>query len=1200
MSPFTNLFRKFKKTRSVISQNNLAMAEKKAESSKISALACEHPSVDLFPYESNEPPLPKIGDYKVHEVGELIADQFEVIDRLEGSMAYVYLAYDRIQDMSFAIKQPKLTTLREPVSYGKILSAARVWSELGMHPHIANCYFIWDIANIPYIFVEYVEGSNLREWIRENRCEDLRLSMNLAIQVCHGMERAHERELIHGDLKPENILINKHGVVQITDFGIKSEEQPNLNVDVEPLNDEISISLDEMIGTIAYMSPEQLLNQSQRSDDVPDGVWYDSDIYSFGICLWEMILDRLPYTMVPSAEDMPDLQNLQIALPHSLISLLTHVVAFDRNERPQDFRVLRESLNSIYQELYRVQAPSFSIELPIVNRAHDLNNQGYFYTEQKKFSHARNCFEKAIEIFPTHLLAIYNLTLIKWRTGEINDEEALSQLKDCRNNSLVDIQLVDELIAQLQAECFDLIAAKTQLEDYPDRYESLFAGMDSGQSYCVRSLEGHSGWINCVAIIPDGSRGLSGSDDKTVRLWNLEIGECLHTLEGHTGRVKAVALTPDGDWGLSGGDDKQVRVWDLKTGKNLHILEGHESVVTSLAVSADGWLALSGSEDKTIKLWNLKSGNCVHTLHGHTSKVCAVALSPDATIGLSGSNDKTLRFWDLVAGQCIETTEKSVSCIQSVALTVDGRRGLYSTKDGTLCLWNREDKVYQYKLEKYLNSVESVALTADEQWALFVGRDSTLCLWELETGQTVHLTQGQQGHIISLALTPDGQRLLTGNQEKRVQLWELPLNHRYRASYRLAPHITLLESDRPDLLEQEAVTDIPSSTDTMVDYQEQAVAMEEASDAEVLNEQGASDLGDISESVTDIDAWTALHESWRKQDYSEDASIIQQYNQLLVQRRASNLLEIKRLNNLDGNNEAFFALSHTFNGHCGLTGNADATICLWDLQKGEILRTLEGHTATVNSVTMTSDGRLGLSASADATLRLWDLTTGECRLVLAESTAPYTSVDMTPDGHWAITGQRFGLVDDANLLSLWDLTTGKRVHASEGHRQQVRSVALSADGCWGLSGGADDVLRLWNLKTFEPVQNLTGHTNAINSVAMTPDCRWGLSGGHDRALRFWDLQAGTCLHELKGHSAPVRSVAMTADGHWGFSGDLEGLLILWNLVTGESIETLKWHTGYVTSVALACNGSLALSVSVDNTLVRWRLIWDLKQMATGL
>ena len=115
----------------------------------------------------------------------------------------------------------------------------------------------------------------------------------------------------------------------------------------------------------------------------------------------------------------------------------------------------------------------------------------------------------------------------------------------------------------------------------------------------VCTLEGHTGWVTAVAIIPDGRHAVSTSHDRTVQMWDLENGCRLRTLEGHTDRVHAVAVTPDGRRAISGSGDHTLRVWDLESGKTVRVLKGHTDWVTAVAVTPEGRWAISGSEDHT-------------------------------------------------------------------------------------------------------------------------------------------------------------------------------------------------------------------------------------------------------------------------------------------------------------------------------------------------------------------------------------------------------------------------------------------------------------------------------------------------------------------------------------------------------------------------------------------------------------------------
>jgi WD40 repeat protein len=132
-----------------------------------------------------------------------------------------------------------------------------------------------------------------------------------------------------------------------------------------------------------------------------------------------------------------------------------------------------------------------------------------------------------------------------------------------------------------------------------------------------------------VAFSPDGKQVVSGSFDKTVRLWDTATGAALQTLTGHWGSVRSVVFSPDGKQVVSGSGDWTVRLWDAVTGAELQTLKGHSDSVRLVGFSPDGKQVVSASDDETVRLWDAMTGEVLQTLEGHSDSTGSVAFWPD-------------------------------------------------------------------------------------------------------------------------------------------------------------------------------------------------------------------------------------------------------------------------------------------------------------------------------------------------------------------------------------------------------------------------------------------------------------------------------------------------------------------------------------------------------------------------------------------
>jgi hypothetical protein len=211
----------------------------------------------------------------------------------------------------------------------------------------------------------------------------------------------------------------------------------------------------------------------------------------------------------------------------------------------------------------------------------------------------------------------------------------------------------------------------------------------------IRTFTGHSARVVSVAFSPDGRTALSGSWDKTLKLWEVATGKELRTFTGHSDHVLSVAFSPDGRTALSGSTfDDTLKLWEVATGKELHTFMGHSDFVFSVAFSPDGHTALSGSGfDDTLKLWEVGTGKELRTFTGYSAtgysaRVASVAFSSDGRTALSGSHYKTLKLWEVATGKELRTFTGHSGNVNSVAFAPDGRTALSSSDDNTLKLWD--------------------------------------------------------------------------------------------------------------------------------------------------------------------------------------------------------------------------------------------------------------------------------------------------------------------------------------------------------------------------------------------------------------------------------------------------------------------------------------------------------------------------------
>jgi DNA helicase II / ATP-dependent DNA helicase PcrA len=284
--------------------------------------------------------------------GALIA-HYRILEPVgSGGMGAVYKAFDEKLNRIVALKLLAPDAVADKDRRRRFLQEARAASSLN-HPHILTVFEIGETDGKPYMAMEYVEGETLRQKI-DARSLSVKESLDIAIQVAEGLRKAHQYGIIHRDLKPENLIVSHDGYAKILDFGLAklaekrgaqltndSREQTLLQVRTES---------GTIMGTINYMSPEQLLGQ--RVD-------LRSDIFSFGIVLYEILTGRCPFSNENKIDTMhailheepPAPYLVKQGLPLELERIISRALKKAPGERYQQVKELCEDLKALRRDL---------------------------------------------------------------------------------------------------------------------------------------------------------------------------------------------------------------------------------------------------------------------------------------------------------------------------------------------------------------------------------------------------------------------------------------------------------------------------------------------------------------------------------------------------------------------------------------------------------------------------------------------------------------------------------------------------------------------------------------------------------------------------------------------------------------------------------------------------------------------------------
>ncbi len=946
---------------------------------------------------------------------------------------------------------------KSDLQQGRFLREVRLSAHLE-HPGIVPVYdFGGDGGEELYYTMRYVEGRSLAEALAScgNLGERLHYLPHFR-DICNAMAYAHHRRVIHRDLKPANIVLGAYGETMVVDWGLakmkddSGESDRRLAAELDHLRSPAApgeTTFGTALGTPCYMAPEQ------AAGDL-DAVDHQSDVYSLGAMLYELITGNPPFAGGPphaillrtATEPLPPARSLEPDAPLELCAIAEKALEKEKSRRYADCAELERDLTA-YLSGEKVSTYEYS---------------GWELV--RRFVRRNRLVSALVLAMVLTLAAGLAVSLEARQRAEAARRRA--ELGEKETHHQLALSLSEK--AQRAHDDRDLgaariFAAAALLHDpfnpwsphrhaglpiragYSERlslartHSLLFQARARSRVRWTGTLRGHGNVVHRVTVSPDGRTLASGSHDRTIRLWDARTSAPLGVLSGHADQIRALSFSPDGRALASASYDGTVRLWDVTSRAALAVIHQGEAQMEAVDFSPDGRTLAFAGHDRVIRLWDLELGRATGALEGHTKPVMILDFSPDGrTLGSAGWDD-VVRLWDVAGRAATHELAGHEAGVYALRFSPDGRRLASGGNDRAVRLWDAKDGRALARLEDHQGFVSGLAFTADGAWLLSSGEDRTVRLRRATDGVTVQTVQAHDEVIRSLAVAGDTGTFFTAGADGTVRRWEIssstPIRELGWSDTRAPPGEVDMVLFTPD--GQELIT-------TEFD--------------------GA------------VRRWDLATGRWRELGLHPELMSA--------------------------------ALSKA--GDRLVTTSSDGTVRIWEGGPSwRTARILPGHGQGAMSAAFSPDGGLVAIGGGDGVVRLRAVHGDGAGRELGGHTDMVWGVAFSPDG------RRIASASHDGAVRIRDVASGASIRVLPADDKGVTGLDWSSDGATLVTSGKDRTVRTWDPRTGRPRLVLRGHKMWVSDVFFSPDDRLLLSVSFDRTARLWDARTGECLLILR-------------------------------------------------------------------------------------
>ena len=852
------------------------------------------------------------------------------IDELIGQGGYGEVYRGTWCGVQVAIKQLYLKTLSTKI-FEDFEQETKIMSQC-QFPYIIRLYGVCLEAGHYSMIMEYMPKGSLYK-ILHDQSEELTwnpLRWTIALNIAQGLSYLHSQKIIHRDLKSLNILLNENYQAKICDFGLSK-----IKLESNSINTKQTI-----IGTTRWIAPELFLDQKLSPN-------YSTDIYSYGMILWEISSRELPFKNATN-EFM--------------------VGAWIMNGRQE---VIPENCPKSYADIIKIcwEVPD---KRPVVEEIVQL-------LEIAKFSLNTNPILSTTAVLPENLEEDLTSNKINTKKTCAYGEWAI-RMKSLPNEFVVcgfkdgKIRVFDPTTGKCMKQ---LDGHKGHVWDFAIFKENLLMSSSEDGSIkvwdlligkCIKTLLCHSQGITSVAAISD-TIFATGSRDTTIKLWDFETGKNIRVLKGHSKDVYGLVKLP-GNKLASCSEDSNVIIWDLNFDKPQKILQGHEKLIFALRLLSTGYIA-SGSDDHTTKIWDVDTGNCIMTLLGHQHFVNGISELPNKNI-VTSSEDKTIKIWDHNNGKCLQTIEchdwpvwgmevfSKGEKISILSGDTKGNVALTSFNISLLSQENLQNEKLTLSIQKIPTPFWSIAtdkintrkLCDYGEWAIrmkslpneFVVcgfKDGKIRVFDPTTGKCMKQLDGHKGHVWDFAIFKENL-LMSSSEDGSIKVWDLLIGKCIK---------TLL-------CHSQGITSVAAISDTIFATGSRDTTIK------LWDFETGKNIRVLKGHSKDVYGLVKLPGN-KLASCSGDSNVI-----------IWDLNFDKPQKILQGHEKLIFALRLLSTGYIA-SGSDDHTTKIWDVDTGNCIMTLLGHQHFVNGISELPNKNI-VTSSEDKTIKIWDHNNGKC------------------------------------------------------------------------------------------------------------------------------------------------------------------------------------------------------------------------------